>query len=376
MIKDRVKELEELKKLREEGKFPGIPIFHKYTRFGDYMPALIKGVMYLVTAHSGVGKTQFWKDFFLFLPIQIMKAYPKYGIKLKFIIFLLEESKTEFIDNVISGLLWREKKIAVDPLELKSMKKTPVSREILNAIREIQPLIDEVLDMCELHEDIYNPYGMYKEVRNYAYSHGKVIKEEKEFTHKREDGTLFTEKNVVFKKYVPEDPNEYVFVITDHISLLQEERDGITGKMLDLRETMEKWSFHYCRKYISKNFNYIVVNIQQQLQSSDQQQFTGRGNTIVEKLKPSSSTLADCKTTYRDHLVVLALFNPSKYNIPNYFGYDLTKLPNCFRSIIVLKNRIGRDGLEVPLYFKGSSNYFKELPRPDKINYKDYESKM
>lgn len=54
MSKNRLKQLEDLKKLRESGKFPGIPIFHKYTRFGDYMPALIRGVMYLVTAHSGI----------------------------------------------------------------------------------------------------------------------------------------------------------------------------------------------------------------------------------------------------------------------------------------------------------------------------------
>ena len=54
MIQDRIQELKNLKELREDGKFPGIPIFHKYSRFGEYMPALIKGVMYLITAHSGV----------------------------------------------------------------------------------------------------------------------------------------------------------------------------------------------------------------------------------------------------------------------------------------------------------------------------------
>ena len=55
-----------------------------------------------------------------------------------------------------------------------------------------------------------------------------------------------------------------------------------------------------------------------------------------------------------------------------YGGYDLSKLDVCFRSIILLKNRIGRDGLEVPTYFTGSSFHFKELPKADLIDYKKY----
>lgn len=371
MINERIEQLKQLKQLREEGKFPGIPVFPKYERFGEYLPALIRGVMYLVTAHSGVGKTQFWKDFFLFLPIQIMKKFPQYNIKLKFIVFLLEESKEEFIDSLISGLLWREKKIAVDPLELKSMKKTPLSNVILKAIDEITPLLEEILSICELFDNHYNPTGMYKAVRNYAHTNGKVVYEEREFIHREENGSESKEKVNVFKEYIPNDPNEYVFVISDHISLLQEERNAVTGKMMDLRETMEYWSFNYCRKQISKNFNYIVINVQQQVQSSDLQEFH-RGSTIIEKLKPSAASLADCKTTYRDHLVVLGLFNPGKHNIESYEGYDLTQLKNSFRSVIILKNRIGRDGLEAPLWFKGSSTYFKELEKADRIIYSKY----
>lgn len=372
MIESRLVQLERLKHLREEGKFPGIPIFHKYSRFGDYMPAIIKGVMYLLTAHSGIGKTQFWKEFFMFLPIQIMNRYPEYNIKLKFIIFLLEESIDEFIDTIICGLLWRLKGISVDPLELKSMKKSALSKETLEAIRNIQPAITQVLDMCELHDNTYNPTGMYKAVRNYAYNNGEVTYEDRVFTHKNNKGEEIKEDVRVFSKYTPNDENEYVFVITDHISLLQEEKNPITNKIMDLRETMERWSFDYCRKLISKNFNYIVVNIQQQVQSSDQQEFY-RGQTVIEKLKPSPATLADCKTTFRDHLVVLGLFSPGKHNIEEYANYDLTQLKNSFRSVLLIKNRIGRDGLEAPLWFKGSSFYFSELPKANEIDYTKFK---
>lgn len=375
MSENRLKQLEDLKKLRESGKFPGIPIFHKYTRFGDYMPALIRGVMYLISAHSGIGKTQFWKDFFLFLPIQIMKKFPQYGIKLKFIIFLLEETEEEFIDSLYCGLLYREKGIRIDPLELKSMKKNPLSDDMLKHLQEIQPLVDEVLSMCIINSHVYNPTGMYKFVRSYALDNGEAIYENRNFEVKDEHGNKTIEVVKVFKSYKPKDPDEYVFVITDHISLLQEEKNLETGRIMDLRETMEKWSFDYCRKQISKNFNYIVVNIQQQVQSSDQQEFY-QGRTIIDKLKPSAATLADCKTTFRDHLVVLGLFNPNKHGLEKYpkeGGYDITTLGNAFRSVIVLKNRIGRDGLEVPLYFVGSSNYFKELPKPDEMNYEQFK---
>lgn len=63
--------------------------------------------------------------------------------------------------------------------------------------------------------------------------------------------------------------------------------------------------------------------------------------------------------------VVLGLFSPFKYELPEYQRYDITKLKDNVRFLEVLVNRGGSPGGLVALYFDGAVNYFNELPRPE-----------
>lgn len=63
--------------------------------------------------------------------------------------------------------------------------------------------------------------------------------------------------------------------------------------------------------------------------------------------------------------VVLGLFSPFKYELPDYQHYDITKLKDNVRFLEVLVNRGGSPGGLVALYFDGAVNYFNELPRPE-----------
>lgn len=63
--------------------------------------------------------------------------------------------------------------------------------------------------------------------------------------------------------------------------------------------------------------------------------------------------------------VVLGLFSPFKYELPEYQHYDITKLKDNVRFLEVLVNRGGSPGGLVALYFDGAVNYFNELPRPE-----------
>jgi len=64
--------------------------------------------------------------------------------------------------------------------------------------------------------------------------------------------------------------------------------------------------------------------------------------------------------------VVIGLFGPARYMTDEntmYRGYDISILKDQFRSAIVLKNRIGRGNIEVPMLFNGAINTFEELPQ-------------
>ena len=67
----------------------------------------------------------------------------------------------------------------------------------------------------------------------------------------------------------------------------------------------------------------------------------------------------------RDCNVALGIFSPFKYELKEYFGYDISKLRDNCRFLEVLINRGGSPGGIIALYFDGATNYFSELPRAD-----------
>ena len=64
---------------RLEGKFNSIP----FGIMDTYLPGIMKGVYYIVTANSGIGKTQITKNLFVLQPLKFMEEHPDSGIKLK-----------------------------------------------------------------------------------------------------------------------------------------------------------------------------------------------------------------------------------------------------------------------------------------------------
>ena len=61
---------------------------------------------------------------------------------------------------------------------------------------------------------------------------------------------------------------------------------------------------------------------------------------------------------------MLGITNPHGAGKENDLGYDIKKFKGNFRSLEVVLNRKGQSNSICPLYFKGSVNYYKELPLP------------
>ena len=176
----------------------------------------------------------------------------------------------------------------------------------------------------------------------------------KEIDWEEDNGTVTKKKVKDF--YTPNDPEELVIVITDHVSLLMPE------KQQTLHQAMSKYSSEYCLRMRDK-FKYCVVNIQQQAAEQEKQQFTIRGDSVVDKLRPSADGLGDNKLTGRDCNLMIGLFSPYRYKITDYAGYDLNILQDNYRELSVILNRDGKSNAAVDLYFDGASNFFQELPK-------------
>jgi hypothetical protein len=197
-------------------------------------------------------------------------------------------------------------------------------------------------------DDLRSPDAIHRFVKNYAEKHGNYIK----------DG-----ENIV--DYEPKE-EEHIIVICDHLSLLSPD-NGDT-----LHSAMYKYSAYHCLEFRDR-FKYTVVNIQQQSADSAKQQFDYRGNSIIDKVRPTPDGLADMRLSSRDVNLMLSLFNPTAYNIDEYEGIDLRRIGRWHRELFVNLNRDGIANAQLQLYFNGAVNEFLELPRKSEIDENTYK---
>jgi hypothetical protein len=288
------------------------------------------------------------------------------NIDCQFLYFALEESDEELMISFISLHLYEKHGIEIDPLQLTSMfedKSKVVNQSILNLIDSESVFFEKFTQHLHVFENVANPTGILKTVKEFASKRGYLEYEER---------TIDNEVIKTVKTYHPKDPNEYVFVVADHVSLLEPESNKF--KQADtLHLAMSLFSASYARRVIAKIYKYIPILVQQQAAVSEEKQFNNQGELVINKLIPSLNTLADNKLTARDALFVLALFAPDRYDIPMYRGYNIQKMGDAYRSLFLLKNRKGRSNIELPLLFKGNVNHFEELPYPAQLSENFYK---
>ncbi len=369
-IQDRINELKDKREQKEQGKFFGVPLYESFPRLGEYLPSIPRGCMIMLTANSGVGKTQGWKGIFLKTVIDFIKNHPDAGIKPHFLLFLLEETKNEFIDSLFSMLLYENYKLVIDPLTLNSEYKHLLPKETLELLDKIQDQAEFIMNFITIEDSIYNPTGCYKYARTKSLEWGNHYYSKLHYNDEVIDHTEYNslqehkKEEYKYSHYTPNDSQQVVFLVCDNMNLFNEESN------LTQHQTIGRWCKDYCRKQISKHWNWIILNIMQQTAESEKQQFSlMTGKSVVTKLKPSLEGLGNNKESQRDHLVILGLFAPARYDLETYAGYNITKMGDSFRSLIILKNRIGKTNLELPLYFNGAVNFFKELEKPGLIDY-------
>jgi len=361
MFEETFKQIKENWNNLKSGKVNTIP-FENFPTLNRHIPGIIKGIYYIVSASSGIGKTQLTKALFVLEPYKYIKEHGDKHLKLKILYFALEESKEEFTLSLISNRLKVQHNISISVLELQNYSVGKFNEDILDKIGECKEYFEDLEKYLVVEDAISNPTGIYRYVQDYS---------EKNGTHHFKTLNIKGEDVKVYSHYIPHDPNEFVIIITDHISLLQEEKDGVTGQMMNKHQTITKFSADYCRKQITKHFKYAVVNVQQQAADKEKMQFTNQGQSIESKLEPSLDGLADNKLTARDAHIVLGLFAPDRYEIRKHLGHDITQLKDNYRCLKILKNRLGRPNLKKGLYFDGETNTFKELDSPSNIEEKD-----
>lgn len=319
-------------------------------RFERESPGIEQGKSYLITANSKVGKSQITDSLFLYNTVKQV-VDNNLDIRLKIYYFTLEMTAEQKMLAAFSNILYEKENIRISPKDLRSTKYDNVlSDETLKLITKYESYFKKIEEIVEFIDSVRTPYGIYNTVRDYALSHGTIFK--------RRIETKPGEFIEVEDYYEADDPDEYVIVIVDHISLISTMKNPETGQPMTLQESISKLSSDYLLK-LRNRFKYIPVVVQQQMASQESVE-----NKKYNKLKPSMDGLGEVKTTQRDFDTIFGLFSPYRHEIPEYMNYDVTYFRDNLRFLEILGGREGGGGSICPLYFDGAVNYFQELPLP------------
>ena len=304
---------------------------------------------YLVTAHEKSGKTQLFSYLFLYNALDFAFKNPE-KIRLKVFYYHLEEDEQTIVLRYMSHLLYilSNKKIRISVSDLESTNEEQVLSEDILKLLETPEYKERFafFEKCVEFMESTNPSGIWFDLNAYADSHGKSIYVEEEYTN-RDTGEV--KKRKKFDHYEADDPDEYVLIIADHVSLLTQERG------MSLRETINKYSEYMVT--LRNKFSYTPIAIQQQsTETADLEAFK------ANKIRPNTPGLSDSKYTARDCNTMLGIVNPFKFEIPTYLKYNIEKFQDNIRFLEVVIQRGGVAKGIAPLFFDGATCYFTQLP--------------
>ena len=255
-----------------------------FVRFSNEFIGIEQKKYYIVTANTKVGKTQLASYLFLFTPVLYAYEHPE-QIRLKIFYFPLEETPEDVTMRFMSFLLNKYANIRISPADLSSSSNRALSEDVLNALNS--DTIKNILKFYEEHVEFSatrNPTGINKEVEKYMRDNGTIHWKKAKI---KDEFTGNTKEVDAFDYYEPNDPDEYVLLFVDHVSLIQTEQ-GLSDKA-----SIDKLS-EYC-VILRNRYRVSPVLIQQQTAERESlDAFKER------KLRPTAQGLGDSKYTGRD----------------------------------------------------------------------------
>ena len=352
LITRTLKYLKERQYKIKSGEINCIPC--PFPRFRKEFPGIEQGMYYLVSGGTKSSKTQLTS--YLFIYNTILYSYKnKDKVKPKIFYYPLEETPEDITIRFMAFLLYilSKKTIILSPTELKSTNAdNPVSDHILQLLetKEYSDIL-EYFSECVEFKSGRNPTAIWKDLKSYADNNGTTINKK---TTTIVDDYGDTKEIEPFDYYIPNNPNEYVMIIVDHIGLISTELG------LDLRQSINKLSEYFV--ILRNRYKYIPIVIQQQNIQSQ-----GLDAIKSNKIRPTPMGCADSTQTSKDCSVMIGIINPYAHEIPEYLGYNISRFQSNIRFIEIVLNRHGISNSICPLYFNGKNNYYEELPLPNNI---------
>jgi hypothetical protein len=329
-----------------EGKQSWIPLIHtklnKNIVYGKNMYWIFGGM-------PGSGKTSIVDSTFLLEPyIWWKNNRDKVNVNPYWIYRSMERKVSHKIAKWTAYMLFVEHGVLIDVPTLLSWpnKKRLLSEKEQKLIEEYRAFFDEMLERVIIFDGSTNPTGIFNDCKKFMESRGS-----------------YKQIDAYNKIYIPDNENDVVFHITDHVGLIS----GETGLNTD-KAILDKHSSYMVK--LRDIYGVTPIDICQLNRNIED---TYRLNTTEIDVKPSD--FAGSSDMYQNSDVAIGLMNPYKLKIFDYGNYDIEKFistngENRYRSLKIIKNSFGIDDIVVSFLFYGENGAMVQLPRADKINYK------
>ena len=296
----------------------------------------------LIGGDPGSGKTAFTHLAYVLGPYaywKMLKDRDEHSYEARFYIRHMERSVPDLLGKWVCLRLFTQYGILMDIKTLYSYgsKKSYITEEVYQKVKEMRDYIDEMQDYVKILPGSINPTGIWSDFKNICEAGGKLLK--------AKTGKL---------TYVPNDPNELVIYVLDHIGNLR----GESG--LGERAVLDKAGEYLKIGRDRFGFSPVVVNQFNRGLSSPYRQ---RGD-----FSPDKSDFKGSGSMYEDADVAIAIFNPNYYGVSEYLGYTTQHMiskgkVNRFRSANIIKNSFGVDNVKIGLRFIGECGLFDEMPK-------------
>lgn len=332
-----------------EGRNAGLPMGFK--RLNNHI-SIRKSTKYLIGGYTGSGKTALLDDAFVLNPIDwYIRNYNNTPIRLKMVYWSMERRKNFKLAK------WISRKIFLDHARLipvtRLMGWCPREQRLTHDEHDIfltyRDYIEALMEVVIIMDGPENPTGLRKYMRALFLEHGTEV----EGDHRR--------------VYTPNNPNMIILKVKDHSGLMKKETGLATKKeVIDKGSEDDRMERDYYGGSIVEvsQFNRDI--------SSPLRLKNGDVEPMLEDFKDTGSTQEDAD-------VVLSLFDPMRYKVPDPSHYDLSRLRNSeghkmYRSLKILKNSYGTDDVRIGLAMQPVIGMFKEMPKFETMTPEIYDS--
>lgn len=223
--------------------------------------------------------------------------------------------------------------------EIYEKRLIPLFGEIKNGVQVKKGVVD-IIERAE------NPTGLRNYIFEYAKNHGKFGVEK--YQTSDDSGRTITKNKIV--DYTPNNKDDYVIIITDHIRKLRPER-GFNQKQI-----IDKYLTYQVEMRNLFGYTFVdIVHLNRNLDAIDRMKYS------KDRLFPGLGDFKDSGNVGEDSDYVITGFDPrdEKYMLTKHFGHNLIDYPN-YRSWHVVASR-DTPTFNIYTEMNGNKNLFKEI---------------